>query len=236
MENLKTVDLFEGHSLLQSRDYFPLTQDSVLLSDFASLAPREKGMDLGCGVGCIGLLMLLKNCGQMDGVELHPGACHIAEENYRRNSVNDRGRIICEDLRNMPKNLYKKYDVCVSNPPYFTGGLLSQSPEIADARNSASACMADVVQAAAQLLKTGGRLYICQKPDSTESLMSVMAHCGFSVKQLRFVHQSESSPANLLLAEARLHAREGCTVLPPLLIADKSGDPSEEYKRIYRRT
>ena len=59
------------HTLLMDDRFFKLTTDTVLLSYFARVKKGERGIDLGAGVGCLGLLCMLRNPGvAVDGVEL----------------------------------------------------------------------------------------------------------------------------------------------------------------------
>ena len=51
---------------------------------------------------------------------------------------------------------------------------------------------------------------------------------------MRLVHTSLERRAHLVLCEAVRFAGEGCIVLPPLLLQDAQGQPSQELLRIYQ--
>ena len=70
-------------TIIQDDRFFKLSQDSLLLSDFA---PEQKGriLDLGCGVGVLMILMLLKSPrAHALGLEITEGACELARLNLK---------------------------------------------------------------------------------------------------------------------------------------------------------
>ena len=71
----KEYPFYEGKTLLMDDSFFKLTTDTVLLSAFVQVKSGQKGIDLGAGVGCLGLLVMLRNEGvAVDGVEISQGA------------------------------------------------------------------------------------------------------------------------------------------------------------------
>ena len=54
------VDLGRGFSVLQDTEGYRFTQDSVICANLLSAGSRDRLLDLGCGVGIIAILALLK--------------------------------------------------------------------------------------------------------------------------------------------------------------------------------
>ena len=133
----QVIPLPGGIDMTQRDDLFPLTQDSVLLASFVRLKPRERALDLGAGQGVLGL-MLMARCPDVcvDGVELNTQAAAQACANYRRAGFDERGRVMCADLRALPHERLGQYDLCLSNPPYFDPGrgAVARTDTLADAR------------------------------------------------------------------------------------------------------
>ncbi len=234
---MRTVKLFDGHEIEQSDRFFKLTQDSVLLADFARVATGERALDLGAGIGCLGVLVMLRGGGDVDGIEIEPDAAALASSNYARCGLAARGSVRAGDIRDLPRELAQKYDVCVSNPPYFSQGhgAVSEKSSIARARTDITTGTEDIFLAARFALKTGGRFYICHKPGGLPALLAACAAHGFAAGTLRLVHQSAEKPANLAMLEARLGRACKLEIMPPLFITS-GGEPTEEYRRIYSDT
>lgn len=226
MERL--IELSPRVTLIQDSRFFPLVQDTVLLSRFAQPKKGGLGLDLGAGQGFLAIL-----CGQarpdlrLEGLELTPEAAAIAEENGRRAGVPL--AVHQGDLRQLPKALLGRYDFCLCNPPYYQRdrGKTAGEPALALARSDAGASIGQVCQAAFFALKTGGRLFLCFPAGQTAVLSTALEESRLALKRLQFVHPRGDKPAQLLLAEAVKQGGPGAQVLPPLIL-EPTHDTQEE--------
>lgn len=228
--------LFPGHPILQDDRYFKLSQDSVVLSSFAAVKKNERLLDIGCGIGVLTLLMLLRCPGsRATGLEITEGAAELARENLALNGMEDRGEILQGDMRDFPKALYGAYDVCISNPPYFdpSRGFSSRTDILATARNERSGDIYDVCRTAGNALKWGGRFYVCYPPDRLADLLEALRRSRLEPKTMRLVFPDAAHAPCLVLVEARKGGGAGLRILPSLMIAE-NGEKTEEFKRIYQ--
>lgn len=224
-----------GHTLWQDDRFFKLGQDTVLLSSFVTLRPGERALDLGAGAGFLGLLTLLRGEGYtLDGWELHPECAALANENYAACGLTDRGAVLQADLRDM--RVKQTYDVCLSNPPYFElhRGRLAAGGALANARSQQTAGIRDVCAAAKRAVRSGGRFYVCWKPEQAAALFAACREQGLTPKRMRLVHQRADKPANLLLLEARRDGGEGLLVEPPLILEDQHGEKTAAWHAAYQ--
>ena len=139
---------------------FPLSTDSMVLSHFVRLPKNARVLDLGSGCGTLGLLLCAVNesC-RVTGVELSQSAHLAAIDNIRRNGLTTRMESICVDVRQVPGSFPPgSFDVCVSNPPYFSGGPASRTAALARREDACSP--ADLFRAAAWTLKYGGDFFL----------------------------------------------------------------------------
>lgn len=228
--------LFPGHPILQDDRYFKLSQDSVVLSSFARVKKNERLLDLGCGIGVLTLLMLLRCPGsRATGLEITEGAAELARRNLTLNNMDDRGEIMTCDMRDFPKDRYGAYDVCISNPPYFDPGrgFSSQTDILATARNERSGDIRDVCRTAGNALKWGGRFYVCYPPVRLADLMEALRASKLEPKTMRLVYPDNRHAPCLVMIEARKGGGAGLNILPSLMIAE-NGEKTEEFKRIYQ--
>ena len=92
--------------------------------------------------------------------------------------------------------------------------------------------MEDVCNAAARLLKYGGRLCLCQRPERLADVISAMRAADIEPKRLRFVAKTPSSAPWLFLLEGKKGSKPFMQVEPVLSVYD--GDEfSAEMSRIY---
>lgn len=231
---LKIVKIRDSLSLVSDSQYFPLTQDSVLLADFAAPRLHGRGLDLGAGQGFLSVLTMLRAPDiDLEGLELLPEAAAIADSNLRKAGLPV--PILVGDLRRPSPFMNGRYDFCLCNPPYFetARGAVSPKGGLGVARSDQGASIQDICYAAHRLLKPGGRLFLCFPASRLPTLLSAMEPMRLVPKRMRFVQENIHADAGLVLLEARNQGGEGLTVLPPLVLKTLSGEHSEEYLRIY---
>ncbi len=233
------VSLWTGGPVFSQSEHFKLGTDSVLLADFVNTSGRKNGIDLGCGSGILPLLLLEKSPRLfMTGLEINPEAAQCAEKNLAANGFESKSRIIAGDIRRC-REYFKsgEFDLIVSNPPYFTEGSGTVSPDKARAAARAEAlCTLDDICAAAEYLcKTGGDFCLVHRAERlTDALFSLRQH-GLEPKKLRTVSHSTQKEPSLVLISARRGGASGIKILPPLFIRNEDGSESEEILKIYRR-
>ena len=91
----------------------------------------------------------------------------------------------------------------------------------------------DVIASASHLLKSSGRLCICQRPERLSDIVCLMRQYKLEVKRLRLVCKKQGEEPWLVLVEGRRDAKSGVRILPPLFVYDEQGNLSDEMIRIY---
>jgi tRNA1(Val) A37 N6-methylase TrmN6 len=221
INNEFTLDLSGG---------FPLSTDSMVLADFVKLPKNASVLDLGSGCATLGLLLCARDPGcTVTGIELCENAHAAAVENIRRNRLDERLHSICGDLRRIPI-APGSWRVCVSNPPYFSGGERhSRNP---DARRE-DTCPPDALfAAAAKALCFGGDFFLVHKPEKLAQLCYEAAAHGLEPKRLRLVRHRPDAPVSLILLSCRKGGKPGLQ-LEELNLFHSDGTPTDDYKRIY---
>ena len=218
---------------------FRVSTDSMVLADFCRDA-GGRGLDLGCGCGTLGLLLLGSGAaGSVCGIEIQPEAARQAEENARRNGLADRFSVVCGDLRQAHAQIPAgSFDFAVSNPPYYPpgSGRLRKEDSLSLARSELCCPLDALCAAAARALRWGRRLYLVHKPERLADLCCALRARGLEPKRLRLVCRRAGDAPSLLLLEARRGGRPGLDIAAPLCLEDGTGRPTAELDNAYFRT
>ena len=218
-----TLDLTDG---------FPLSTDSMVLADFVRLPKNARVLDLGSGCGTLGLLLCAKSSGcTVTGIELETAAHAAAVENIRRNGLDSRLFSLCADLRTMPFEP-GSFQVCLSNPPYFSGGAAHSRDPLA--RREDCCTPRDLFAAASKALRFGGDFFLVHKPERLAELIFEAVSTGLEPKRLRLVRHRPDSPVSMILLSCRKGAKPGL-ILEELTLHHTDGTPTADYKRIYHQ-
>ena len=224
------MEYIADHYTLDLGPGFPLSTDSMVLADFVKLPKNATVLDLGSGCATLGLLLCARDqsC-RVTGMELQEAAHAAAVENIARNGLEGRLSSICRDLRDMPL-APGSFQVCVSNPPYFSGGAAhSKNPT---ARQEDTCTPKDLFAAASRALRWGGDFFLIHKPERLAQLCFEASSHGLEPKRLRLVRHRPDAPVSLILLSCRRGGKPGLQ-WEELCLYNQDGTPTADYRRIY---
>jgi tRNA1Val (adenine37-N6)-methyltransferase len=108
---------FKQFSIYQDRCAMKVGTDGVLLGAWIKADNPERILDIGAGTGLLALMLAQRTDAQIDAIDIDEAACSQAEENVQASKWKDRIRISFTAVQDFqPKD---KYDLIISNPPYF---------------------------------------------------------------------------------------------------------------------
>lgn len=231
-------DLLFGRIRMKIPDaQFRVSTDSMVLADFCRIKPGSRVLDLGCGCGTLGLLLLgADGTLQLCGIELQEAAARQAQENAEENGFSDRMHIVCGDLRQAHTQIVPgNFDCVISNPPYYPpeSGYLHAQDSLSAARSELCCPFDALCAAAARALRWGGRFFLVHKPERLVDLLTGLRTARLEPKRIRFVRHRAESGVNLVLIEARLGGKPGLQYEPDLILYAQTGELSAEGRRIY---
>jgi len=209
--------------------------DAFLLADFAS--PRRKDLvcDLCTGSGIIALLME-KNFQpkKIIAVDIQKQAIRQLEMSIEKSNLTAI-EPICADLNALWAGSPNcELDLVTCNPPYKINntGAKNCDDAVSIARHEVLCTIDDVCEASAKLLKFGGRLCLCNRPERLSDVIISMKKFAIEPKRIRFVSKNPSTAPWLFLIEGKKGAKPFLAVEPQLYTQGENGF-SAELMRIY---
>ena len=209
-------------------------QDAMLLSAFCKVRRAERVCDLGTGCGIIPLRWHDRgHRGPCYAVELQAGALALLQQALAEGRIEHIVPVL-GDLRSWRPREAGLFDVVCCNPPYFTGG--RQSPDRADMRHERTCTLADVCHTASALLRDGGRLCVCQRPERLADAIAAMRAVRIEPKRLQFVAARPDREPVLFLLEGHKNRAPGMRVAPVFITQREDRSPSDEILAVYGQT
>ena len=240
-ENERIDDLeFKNLKIIQNEKEFCFGMDAVLLSDFAKdIKQNSKIIDLGTGTGILPILLSGKTENtEIIGIEIQEKMAEMATRSVKLNNLENRIKIINEDIKNL-NNIFEKesFDTVVTNPPYKENntGLKNEYEGKIIARHEIKCNLEDIILASKSLLKDRGTLYMVHRPERIVDICEILRKYKMEPKTIRFIYPKAGKEANLILIKAVKNARKFLKIEKPLIIYKENGEYTEEVLKIYNK-
>lgn len=209
--------------------------DAFLLADFSRYKAKDSVCDLGTGCGIIPLIMQKNRPPKITyAVDIQESAIKQLEMGIEKSGVS--GIVpVCADLKELWENApLNQLDLVTCNPPYklMNTGYTSTLTAQLIARHEVLCTIDDVCRTAERLLKFGGRLCICNRPERLADVITAMKSHNIEPKRLRFVSKNPDTAAWLFLIEGKKGSKPFLQIEPQLYIRDGDGF-SAELQKIY---
>jgi len=173
--------------------------DGVLLGAWSAAAHKKNILDIGTGTGLIALMMAQRNPdAQITGIEINKEAYLQACENVNDSPWADRVNICHIDFKTYQTE--NKFDLIVSNPPFFTNSLLGPDHKRNLARHTTELTYTELLRKASTLLSANGELDIIfpageESYIKEQSLISGLTPC----RQLNILPTPDAPVKRILL-------------------------------------
>ena len=132
--------------------------DGVLLGAWANCENSKSILDIGTGTGLIALMLAQRSNAIIDAVEIDESACLQAKENVEKTTWKDSIQILNLPFQEFCRSTNAKYDLIVSNPPYFQNSLFAPDKKRTDARHNSNLELEELLDGALELLTEDGAL------------------------------------------------------------------------------
>jgi len=149
---------FKQFTVLQDRCAMKIGTDGVLLGAWTSIKQQPFSiLDIGSGTGVVSL-MLAQRCHAelIDAIEIDDDAYEQCTENFENSPWNDRLFCYHASLEEFVEEIDDKYDLIVSNPPFYSDDYKSDNAQRDMARFQDALPFEHLIESASKLLSETG--------------------------------------------------------------------------------
>ncbi len=159
--------VFKQFKIHQDNCAMKVGTDGVLLGAWAEIEGAKSVLDIGTGTGVIAIMLAQKTAStrqteecSIHAVEIDDMAVKQARENMADSPFSLKLTVFHDSIQNFAKQQLDKYDLIVSNPPFFTGGTLSSNGDKTNVRHTVKLPHGDLLNATRELLNKNGRFCV----------------------------------------------------------------------------
>jgi len=223
--------------IIQRKDMFNFSLDSVLLSHFVFIPKKIKTIvDFGTNNAAIPLILSQLTNAKIIGIEIQKEAVELANKNITLNELNNQVEIIHQDIKEYTVDNEKKVDIVVCNPPFFRvdeRSNINENEYLQIARHELKINLEQLIHSASRILENNGRFAMIHRPDRLIEIFENMKKYQIEPKRLRLVYPKVGSEANMVLVEGRYQGNSGLKIETPLYAHNDDGSYSEEVKKMF---
>lgn len=192
---------FKQFTIIQEKSAMKVNTDGVLLGAWVNTSGVEYALDVGTGTGLIALMLAQRTTAEITGIEIEENAAGEATFNVTNSPWGS--RIIIQNLsfQEYAENTEKKFDLIISNPPYFSKNKKSTASTRSIARHNDLLPFPELISCSLKLLNNKGRLCVIVPVQSLQEITKLAANTGLFLNQFTEVKSNPETPVIRCLME-----------------------------------
>ncbi len=172
--------------------------DGVLIGAWVPVDGVSSALDIGTGTGLIALMLAQRGVEDVTALEIDTASAAEASLNIRRSPWSKNVSVINADFLDFHPT--QRYDLIVSNPPFFEEKLISPDPRRAAARSESSLPIDRLIAHAAGMLSDHGKLALILPYSRRDAIIySAVMHQLYINVEVTVAHSKGKDPRRVMV-------------------------------------
>jgi len=224
---------FKQFIIQQEKSAMKVNTDGVLLGAWTNVTGAKTVLDIGAGTGLISLMIAQRTEAIITGIEIEKNAADEAAQNVKNSKWCDRVSIQHISFQDFVATAKNKFDLIISNPPFFSNGVKNTNPHLSMARHNHLLPFEDIINGSKMLLSKNGMLSLILPAGSANEFIEKALFRNLFLSRLTEVKPFPDSKPNRCLMEFR--KVQGALQKTEMLVFDETRkDYSKEFKTLAR--
>lgn len=195
---------FKQFVIQQSKEVFRVGTDGVLLGALANIENAFNILEVGTGTGLISLMLAQRNPeAQFLGIDINKDAAELTKFNFEKSPFFSRLKNNHQDFKNFETD--KKFDLIVSNPPYFE---VSESEKDKIARQTVELNFSQLISKSSMLLSKNGVFSVILPAETGNDFIALAIENGMYLIRKINIKGIENSKVKRLILEFSLSEKD----------------------------
>ncbi len=217
---------FKEFSIIQDRSAMKVGTDAMVLGSLVDLDLKGKCLEIGTGTGVISLMLLQRSPELfITAIDIDYESSEEAIQNFSNSPWSSRVNGINCDFLNY--SFDTKFDLIVTNPPYFENGLLNNSKRKAVSRHEDSLPLINLFEKSSQLLSEKGNFWLILPFDTTPKWKDISKDFALFCKEEITIFGKPNLPKRTVLCFSK---EEDECLKKDLIIRNNDNSYTDQYK------
>lgn len=224
---------FKQFTIRQEHAAMKVGTDGVLLGAWAHGEQATRLLDIGTGTGLIALMLAQRSTAQIDALDIDPLACKEAQQNVEASPWSERITIINRAVQKYAATCAHRYDLIVSNPPFFQQSLKAATAERTQARHTDNLPVEELFASVVNLLAPKGAFEVIIPAEALAQYKQLATQYQLHNNRLLWVKPTPDKTAKRVLCS---FSKTSFPLNEETLVIESGGRHvySEEYKKLTR--
>jgi len=229
--NPHSIFRFKQFSVSHHRSTMKVGTDAVILGAWTPVDNCRRILDVGTGCGIIALMLAQRSDAEITAIDIDEESIEEAMDNFRNNHWNTQLNAVHTSLRHYCESVQTKFDLVISNPPFFQNSLLPNSHKSKLARHTVSLTFDELARDSCRLLGDHGRLVIILPIAEKDNYLFSGLRYGMYLSGKLEVFPGTGKPAKRMILEFTLD-KPALVKSHALTVRNADGFYSDEYKKM----
>ena len=204
--------------------------DAVLLPCLTDLYKAQNILEVGCGSGVISLMLAQLSEAHILAIDIHRDSVDQALENFELSPWKKRLNAQYISLQEFANTSQTKFDLIISNPPFFIDSLKSPEKNRNLARHNDSLSQTDLLLSARQLMNPKAVLSLILPLTEGEEIIRKAIEEGFYLISRVDILPKPSKKVNRMVIELSLSEQN--FKQKQLIIREENNEYTQAYKEL----
>jgi tRNA1Val (adenine37-N6)-methyltransferase len=175
---------FKQFTIKQDLCAMKVGTDAVLLGAWIIPNGSANILDIGTGTGIISLMLAQKSKAEIDAIDIDENAVIQAKQNISESNFSNNIIVNHISFQEFAKSSTKKFNLIVTNPPYFEQSLKSSDEKRSHARHADVLPFEDLLEGVIKLLDSKGKFCLILPKLEAEKFRALAEKKGLHLSKL----------------------------------------------------